>query len=311
MGFIIERETKGLFQPVAIAPANTSSYSDAGLLPETTYRYRVVAYNAKGKSEYSDIDTLTTLVIPAPLPFNGPHTIPGKIEAEDFDANGEEASYHDTDEANRGGQYRTDTGVDIEKSTDSGSGYNLAYIVNGEWVTYLIESVIPGNYDIALRVASNITGTKRIDVYLDNAKLGSVTPTNTGGWQIWETKYIEDIPIADNQPRLLKLEFTGSDFNINWIEFGTNLSTSSYRIERNCKLKSYYDRNNQQIHLSSGEEIEQATVQVFNSVGQSFFNQYGSHPEIITIETPNWPKGIYLVVFSSKNERYANKVIID
>lgn len=44
------------------------------------------------------------------------------IEAEDY------IRYYDTTVGNTTGEYRTD-GVDIEKSTDAGGGFNIAYIV--------------------------------------------------------------------------------------------------------------------------------------------------------------------------------------
>jgi len=43
LGYIIEREFAGVFKPVAMVSANIKTYADAGLLPETTYNYRVVA----------------------------------------------------------------------------------------------------------------------------------------------------------------------------------------------------------------------------------------------------------------------------
>jgi hypothetical protein len=47
-------------------------------------------------------------------PFTGsPFSIPGLIEAEDFDTGGEGVAYHDMVSGNAGGRYRFDTDVDI------------------------------------------------------------------------------------------------------------------------------------------------------------------------------------------------------
>ena len=54
-----------------------------------------------------------------------PHTIPGTIEAEDFDTGCPGDAYYDRDEINEGGQYRPNEGVDIEKC--SAGGYNVGW----------------------------------------------------------------------------------------------------------------------------------------------------------------------------------------
>jgi len=312
-GYIVEREIGGTFKTIAITSPNTKTYTDSGLAPQTAYKYRVVAYNSLGKSEYSTIETVTTLEFPAAKAFKGPHGIPGKTEAEDFDSNGEGLSFHDTDAANQGAQYRTSLGVDIEKCTDTGLGYNLGYTATGEWLTYLIESVTAGTYDIALRTASGSTSTaaKRIDVYIDQVKVGQVTPTITGDWQKWETKYIKNIEIKDNGPKLIKLMFTGGDFNLNWIQFGKNLSTSVQRAEMNDAMKIYFDNSNRQIHIAFRESMEQANVRVFNALGQSFFSKNYQNLANSSIDVANWPSGIYLVSVFNQTASQTFKIQID
>ena len=49
------------FVQIATVGANVTTYSNTNLKANTTYRYRVRAYNAAGNSGYSNIATATTL----------------------------------------------------------------------------------------------------------------------------------------------------------------------------------------------------------------------------------------------------------
>ena len=65
-GFSLERcqglvETCVSFAPIAQLAANATSYSNTGLAPNTTYAYRVRAYNGSGNSAYSTAVDATTL----------------------------------------------------------------------------------------------------------------------------------------------------------------------------------------------------------------------------------------------------------
>jgi beta-glucanase (GH16 family) len=57
--------------------------------------------------------------------YGAPQTIPGTIEAEDYDNGGQSVAYYDMDAANNDGVYRPAEYVDIEACTDSGGGYNV------------------------------------------------------------------------------------------------------------------------------------------------------------------------------------------
>ncbi|OGQ10504.1 MAG: hypothetical protein A3G39_09895 [Deltaproteobacteria bacterium RIFCSPLOWO2_12_FULL_43_16] len=55
-GFKVERSiiSGGPYSTIAILPENSSSYQDAGLIPGTTYFYRVKAFNTTGDSDYAN-----------------------------------------------------------------------------------------------------------------------------------------------------------------------------------------------------------------------------------------------------------------
>jgi predicted phage tail protein len=72
-GFRIERSTGNPFeQPpiVATLSANTTSWSDEGLPADSSFGYRVRAFNAAGPSLWSNGASATTLAFPPPAPRN-------------------------------------------------------------------------------------------------------------------------------------------------------------------------------------------------------------------------------------------------
>ncbi|MGM8363737.1 LamG-like jellyroll fold domain-containing protein [Flavobacterium sp. ARAG 55.4] len=64
--FVIERSTNGTsFSQVAIVDSNTVTYTDANLIPNTKYYYRVKATTAVESSSYSDVNSVTTPALPS------------------------------------------------------------------------------------------------------------------------------------------------------------------------------------------------------------------------------------------------------
>jgi GH43 family beta-xylosidase len=112
-------------------------------------------------------------------------SIPGTIEAENFNKGGQGNAYKDNDLANQGGQYRTSEAVDI--STASDGGYNVGWIDTGEWTEYLVRVNSSRNYTLSLKAAS-VTTANKIRFEIDGEALGTaVTINNTGGLQTYNT----------------------------------------------------------------------------------------------------------------------------
>lgn len=113
-------------------------------------------------------------------PFHGtPISIPGVFEAEDFDTGGEGFAYHDAVSGNAGSQYRPNENVDIFAG---GTGFRVANIQTGEWLTYTINVTHAGAYAIEALVATEFSNSA-FHVEIDGADAtGSILVPNTGRW---------------------------------------------------------------------------------------------------------------------------------
>jgi hypothetical protein len=112
-------------------------------------------------------------------PYQGPHAVPGDVEAEDFDLGGEGVAYHDTEPANLGGAYRPAEGVDIETA---GGLTDVGWVRAGEWLVYTVNTTAPQTVRLAL-VASNPDATvKRVAVSTNGTAAATIDIAPTGGF---------------------------------------------------------------------------------------------------------------------------------
>ncbi|MBN1391871.1 MAG: alpha-L-fucosidase, partial [Sedimentisphaerales bacterium] len=139
-----------------------------------------------------------------------PHTIPGTIEAEDFDTGCPGDAYYDRDEINEGGQYRPKEGVDIEKC--AAGGYNVGWTHIGDWMAYTVTVRKSATYQISFYIASSFDSGK-LHLECDGAdKTGIISIPNTTGFQNWEV--IKRTIKLDAGQHLLKLVVDGDYFNL-------------------------------------------------------------------------------------------------
>ncbi|MEA2697157.1 MAG: hypothetical protein QOI66_1428 [Myxococcales bacterium] len=160
--------------------------------------------------------------------FGGtPRSITTTIQAEDFDIGGEGAGYHDTTPANQGGQYRTTDGVDIEATTDTGTGFDVGFVAAGEWMNYSVTVATAGSYKVNLRVASMSAGqTMHLEVDGKNVT-GAITIPNTNGWQTWLTVTANLKAFFTAGNHVVRVAFdtisaTNGGINLNWFTFVAN-----------------------------------------------------------------------------------------
>ena len=139
-----------------------------------------------------------------------PHTIPGTIEAEDYDTGCEGDAYYDSDDTNQGGQYRPNQGVDIEKC--AAGGYNVGWAHVGDWMAYTVNVSKTATYQVSFHVASSYDSGK-FHLESDGVdKTGVILVPNTKGFQNW-TVVKNSIKLNAGQ-HVLKFVVDGDLFNI-------------------------------------------------------------------------------------------------
>ena len=186
---------------------------------------------AGGPRDYFSIVKGTGAPPPPTRPFGGtPATVPGMIEAEDFDEGPQGVAYFDTTPGNSKGAYRS-TDVDIEPASDVGGGFNLAKTRAGEWLMYTVDVAAAGTYRVEARVA-NIGAGASFRIEVDGAdRTGSVPIPDTGGWQSWQTVTTAGIPLSAGIHAVgLFIEAAstrGGAGNYNWIRLVEQAATPS------------------------------------------------------------------------------------
>jgi hypothetical protein len=166
--------------------------------------------------QYFNVDAIRiTVVAPARSPYRGSaFSVPGLIEAEDFDNGGEGVAYHDLTAGNQGGQYRT--GVDVDIITPAPGVYVVNNFQNGEWLSYTINVTQSATYRVEALVSSTFT-TSSWHMELDGVNVtGAVLVPNTGGWAIFQWVGVSGVALTAG-PHVLTLVADQQYFNVDAI----------------------------------------------------------------------------------------------
>lgn len=157
-----------------------------------------------------------------PQAFGGtPATIPGRIEAENFDEGYPGQVYLETDVTNNGGAYRPNEDVDIEAT--AGGGFNVGWIEFGEWMEYTVNVQRAGEYTATARVASQSTGGA-FSLQVNDLPVSQFAQVpETGGFQSWtEIQFPVTLAAGVQTIRFQNLAFPGQEYNLDWMDFTLN-----------------------------------------------------------------------------------------
>jgi aryl-phospho-beta-D-glucosidase BglC (GH1 family) len=232
----IERKNNsGIFQTISTLPGNATSFSDDNTETYKTYYYRVVAKYANGITIPS-YPVSGFKIATERSPFLGtPVSIPGTIEAENFDEGGELLTFHDADFVNTPGKYRTNVGVDIMSREDG--GFQVTNITAGEWLEYTINIAEAGDYVIDTWVSS-VEGGGKFSYLIGKIGVASITVPKTQDIQTLVKTTITRSLNAGEQIMRLKLNSIPT-FAIDRIEISKpNTSVNELKSNNSCSVYS-------------------------------------------------------------------------
>ncbi len=196
------------------ADANGDGFIDASLqIAEQNFDYYPLALYAGPTPTTTTTVTTTTTTQSGQTPYRAV-TLPGRLQAEDYDLGGEGIAYHDNEAANLGGAYRTTEGVDIESD---GGVTNIGYIRSGEWTEYTVNVPTAGTYPATFRVAAWDTG-RQIAISVDGVQKAVASLPKTGSYTSWQTVTVQ-IPI-DAGTHVIRFAFNSDKQNLDYVDFG-------------------------------------------------------------------------------------------
>ncbi len=197
-------------------------------------------------------------------------TLPGKIEAENYDFGGQNVAYFDTTPGNSGATYRTDD-VDVQAATEG--GYNIGYAAAGEWTEYTVNVTASGNYNFEFRVVAIATG-KSMHLEVDGVNITGAIAIPVGtSWQDFKSVTISNIPLTQGQ-KVLRIIMDTPDQNINYVNVTTATTstdplTLSYYFLTN-KLTAGYMRPTGGVATAAITQYQETTMPTFDSYRWEF-----------------------------------------
>lgn len=152
-------------------------------------------------------------------------TLPGTVQAEDFDKGGDGVTYHDANSNKEGdaSSYRSDCeGVDI---VNGNGGKAIGYTSTDEWLEYTVNVTQAGYYTYEAVASSGTTGSGfRLDLsdYDGMTRLTeniSVPQTASNDWGTYKTLTGRTLIPLKEGDQVIRLTITGSSCNIDKINF--------------------------------------------------------------------------------------------
>ena len=172
--------------------------------------YPLTITGTQGTVETTSTVDLTVGGQETPFP-HGPATVPGIIQAENFDNGGNYVGYFNLDTTDGGSapNYRPGTTVGVESTGDTGGGYDVGYTKEGEYLRYTIDVTRGGLYNLQSRVASLGQGGYYHVAFDGQNKTGTLFVPVTGAFQTYTTQVSPAFQLSPGK-HIMQVTFDGN-----------------------------------------------------------------------------------------------------
>ena len=244
-------------------------------------------------------------------------TVPGLIQAENFDLGGQGVAYFDTTTANLGnsGTIRTSDAVDIVTAPN---GYAVGYTATGEWMEYTVNFNTTQKYDFYPTVSSISTNGKFKILIDGNPVTGDISVPNTTNWNTYQNIHIRDISVTAGT-HVVRFEVVNGGFNLfSWAawksvnpqKIGVDAKTAlEETTETNTESVIVYldQASNSTINIKINEST--ADAQIYNASGL-LINETHLVEQNSKIKLNNAASGLYFVKVRLGEKEVVKKLMI-
>jgi GH35 family endo-1,4-beta-xylanase len=229
-----------------------------------TLSYKVIAIDSVGNE--SEEKTISIKVNPKRTAYKTV-SLPGTIQAENFDKGGADFTFHDSDTEDEGNVgYRSDNeGVDI---VTGNGGHAIGYTANGEWLEYTVNVKTPGEYSFTATVSSGSDNSGFSISLVDGSKVTTLANVKVpkdanGSWENYTTVKGKLSKHLDVGKQIIRITITGAYCNIDKIQFTNTLDTDvEMIIDTDSQVSESYnlygikvDSNYKGVVVKDGEKI--------------------------------------------------------
>jgi PKD repeat protein len=299
----------------------TSSQADTTVTFLDAGEY-MVYLEVENTDNYRSQDSIKVTVLPNGSPYGGtPVSIPGTIQAENYDIGGEGIAYHDMDANNQ--FYRSGEGVDL---SGDGGKIHVNWIVAGEWIEYTFKVNEVGNYRFTTHAAT-VPGFGNFTIFIDNEDVsGKKQVRGTGSFINFVGIDVGPVTLSEGT-HIMRYEFdTDYDSEVNnWLfsldktvvtkVAGTSNEEEEIQIDEFSLAQNYPNpfNPNTQINFSLPQS-GQVQLRVYNTLGQQVSvlvderRNAGAHS--IRFDASALASGIYVYELRFNGFVLTNKMIL-